>query len=126
MIKLRIDGREIEAKEGRAILETAKSNDILIPHLCFHPALKPSGACKLCGVEVVSATGRHGVMLACILKAKEGLEINTQSEMVDRHRQKAFNRLLQMAPDSRRIRRLAETYNVAVTPPPDGCIRCRL
>ncbi len=65
-------------------------------------------------------------MLSCILKVKPGLEIRTESDRVTAHRQKAFDRLLSMAPDSVRIRELAEKFNVPVPPKPDGCIRCRL
>lgn len=125
-IAITIDGQKIMAKENRTILQTARENKIKIPHLCFHPALKPSGSCKLCGVEVSSPSGKQVVMLSCILKAKKDLEINTNSDLVKLHREKAFNKLLQMAPDSSRIRTLANEYDVAITPPPDGCIRCRL
>lgn len=126
MIDIFIDNQKISARENQTILQVAKENGIKIPHLCFHPALKPSGSCKLCGVEVASHTGKQVVMLSCILKAKENLEIQTQSELVKAHRVKAFNTLLQMAPDSSRIRELARAFNVSTTPPPNGCIRCRL
>jgi bidirectional [NiFe] hydrogenase diaphorase subunit len=126
MIEIKIDGKKILAKKNQTILEAAKENKIKIPHLCFHPALKPSGSCKLCGVEVASPTGKQVVMLSCILKAKENLEIKTESELVKVHREKAFNKLLQMAPDSDRIRALAKEFGVSVTPPPNGCIQCRL
>ena len=126
MIKIFIDEKKIEAKENQTVLQAAKENRIKIPHLCYHPALKPSGSCKLCGVEVISPGGKHVVMLSCILKVKENLEIRTDSEMVKAHRKKAFNKLLQMAPDAGRIRSLAREWGVEVTPPPDGCIRCRL
>ncbi|WP_321419906.1 4Fe-4S binding protein [uncultured Desulfobacter sp.] len=65
-------------------------------------------------------------MLSCILKVKPGLEIRTESDMVTAHRQAAFDKLLSMAPDSVRIRELAEQFNMTVPPKPDGCIRCRL
>lgn len=126
MIKIQIDDREIEVQENQTVLAAAKENGFQIPHLCYHPALKPLGSCKLCGVEVVSASGRPVVMLACILKVKEHLKIKTSSDLVKAHREKSFNRLLQMAPDSDRIRSLAKAYDVAVTSQPDGCIRCRL
>ncbi len=126
MIEIIINGRTLVAKEGQTILGAARENKIKIPHLCFHPALKPSGSCKLCGVEVKSPSGRQVVMLSCILKAKENLEIKTESALVSAHREKAFNTLLQMAPESTRIRNLAKEFGVAVTPPPNGCIRCRL
>ncbi|MFA5904609.1 MAG: 2Fe-2S iron-sulfur cluster-binding protein [Desulfobacula sp.] len=126
MIKIFIDGREIQAKENRTVLQTAKENGIRIPHLCYHPALEPSGSCKLCGVEVILPAGKQVVMLSCVLKAKENLEIKTDSELVQAYRKKSFNKLLQMAPDADRIRNLAREWGVPVTPPPDGCIRCRL
>jgi len=65
-------------------------------------------------------------MLSCILKVKPGLEVRTESDLVSVHRQKAFDKLLSMAPDAVRIRELAEKFNVPVAPKPDGCIRCRL
>ncbi|TET18485.1 MAG: 2Fe-2S iron-sulfur cluster binding domain-containing protein [Dehalococcoidia bacterium] len=34
------------------ILGAALKNGIYIPHLCYHPDLRPSGACRLCIVEV--------------------------------------------------------------------------
>lgn len=126
MIKIEIDSRIVSAPEDRTVLAVAKENGFRIPHLCWHPALKPSGACRLCGVEVVSASGKPVVMLSCILKVKDGLVIRTESDPVAKHRIKAFNRLLQMAPDSRRIRDLADDWNVPVMAKPDGCIRCRL
>jgi bidirectional [NiFe] hydrogenase diaphorase subunit len=126
MIKIRIDDRDIEVPENQTVLAAAKENGFKIPHLCYHPALKALGSCKLCGVEVVSASGRPIIMLACILKVKDNMDIKTGSDRVIAHRQKTFNRLLQMAPESHRIRSLAAAFNVPVIPPPDGCIRCRL
>ena len=126
MIDITIDNKEICARENQTILQAAKENGIKIPHLCFHPALKPSGSCKLCGVEVASPTGKQVVMLSCILKVKENLKVKTDSTLVKTKREQAFNKLLQMAPDSSRIRNLAMEFNVAITAPPNGCIRCRL
>ena len=126
MINITIDNKKICVKENQTVLQVAKENGIKIPHLCFHPALKPSGSCKLCGVEVASPTGKQVVMLSCIIKVKENLEIKTDSEFVKTNREKAFNKLLQMAPDSSRIRNLAKEFNVTTIPPPNGCIRCRL
>jgi len=126
MIEIRINNKKIFAEENQTLLEVARENQISIPHLCFHPALKPSGSCRLCSVGIGSPSGKQVVMLACILKVKDHLEIWTESELVHAARKKAFNRLLQMAPDVDRIRKLAADFGVAVTPPPDGCIRCRL
>ncbi len=126
MIDIIIDNKKISAREGQTILQVAKENNIKIPHLCFHPALKPSGSCKLCGVEVTSPSGKQVVMLSCIIKVKEDIIVKTDSKLVQAKRENAFNKLLQLAPDSSRIRNLAKEFDVSVTPPPNGCIRCRL
>ena len=126
MIDITIDGKSYRASEDQTVLQVAKANGIPIPHLCFHPALKPIGSCKLCGVEVTSLSGKPVVMLSCILRAKPGLEVTTTGDLVQKARQKAFNTLLQMAPFSRRIREIAADFHVEVQPPPDGCIKCRL
>lgn len=126
MIEITIDDTPVSAREGQTVLQVAREHGIEIPHLCFHPALKPSGACKLCGVEVPSRSGKAVVMLSCILKVKEGLVVKTSTELVRQARVKAFNRLLQMAPEASRIREIARAFDVEVIPPADGCIQCRL
>jgi predicted molibdopterin-dependent oxidoreductase YjgC len=126
MLRIVIDDREYEAREGMTVLEVARANAIRIPTLCFHPALKPSGACKLCAVEVPVHSGKTGTLLSCILKARDGLVVKTQSPSVVRARTKAFRNLLQMAPQSEKIRQLADAFDIDLGPRPDGCIRCRL
>ncbi|MGD8337592.1 MAG: 2Fe-2S iron-sulfur cluster-binding protein [Desulfobacterales bacterium] len=127
MIHITIDGREYDAEANQSVLEVLKTNGIRVPTLCFHPALKPSGSCKLCAVEVPGrASGRKMAMLSCILKVKDGMEIRTTGEVVERARTRAFKNLLQMAPQAETIVALAESFGIAVGLPPDGCIRCRL
>jgi bidirectional [NiFe] hydrogenase diaphorase subunit len=126
MVKITVNGRELEAEEGSPVLVALRENGIGIPTLCYHPALKPSGSCKLCTVEVKGKTGRQTTMLSCILRARDGLEVETESELVAKARQRAFKDLLQMAPQSQAVRNLAREYGIDLAPPPDGCIRCRL
>ena len=77
MISLRIDGKEIQAREGTNVLEVALSNGIDIPHLCFHPELSVAGGCRLCQVEV---EGYSQPVPSCGLACAEGLEVTTNSE----------------------------------------------
>lgn len=125
-IRIVIDGRPYPANPGMTVLEVLKTHDFEIPTLCFHPALKPSGACKLCAVEVIAKSGKSITMLSCILPVKDGLEIATSGELVRQARVRAFGNLIKMAPQSRKIRDLAKKHGIDLGPPPDGCIRCRL
>ena len=52
MINFTIDGQPFKADEGQTILEVARRAGVKIPTLCYHPALEPYGACRLCTVEV--------------------------------------------------------------------------
>jgi len=126
MIHITIDGADYEAEEGATVLEVARANGIKIPTLCYHPALKPSGSCKLCAVEVPGKSGRQITMLSCVMRVREGLTVKTTGDRVDRARSKAFQNLLQQAPQSKTIRKMAAAFNIDLGPPPDGCLRCRL
>ena len=46
MITVTIDDKRLEAEEGQTVMEVARANQIPLPALCYHPALKPSGACQ--------------------------------------------------------------------------------
>jgi CheY-like chemotaxis protein len=58
-------------------------------------------------VEVVGKSGRPTAMLSCILKVRDGLEVQTEGEVVAKARSRAFRNLLQMAPQSRHLLDLA-------------------
>jgi len=130
MITISVDGHPIETEEGLSVLKTLRANQIAIPTLCYHPALKrPIASCKLCAVEVINGNGSGNgrkVMLACALKTKPGLVIDTRSPAVKEARTKAINELLSLAPQSEALLQLSRQYGMETTPPPDGCIRCRL
>ncbi|MGD8972102.1 MAG: 2Fe-2S iron-sulfur cluster-binding protein [Desulfobacterales bacterium] len=127
MVRISIDGREYEAEDGVTVLEVVKANGIRLPTLCYHPSLRPSGSCRLCAVEVPGrSTERRITMLACVLKVKDGMIVNTSGDAVARARTRAFRNLLQMAPQARKIIELAKAYDIDPGPPADGCVRCRL
>ena len=52
MVRFTIDGQPFEAEDNQTILEVARRGGVKIPTLCYHPALEPYGACRLCTVEV--------------------------------------------------------------------------
>ncbi len=126
MIRFKINDIEIESESGGTVLQAAREHGIRIPTLCFHPALKPSGACKLCAVQVAGAGGRTTVMFACLLKIRQGMVVHTDTPQVHQARTAAVERLYALAPMSQRIREIAAAEGIALPPMPDGCIRCRL
>lgn len=81
-ISITIDDQNITARKGATILETALANNIYIPHLCYHPDLKPAGSCRICLVEMDDGK----LVTSCRIPVKEGMVIRTNSPDVDRVR----------------------------------------
>ena len=80
-IKVKIDGKICEAKEGEFILNIARRNGIFIPALCYLTGCSPTLACRLCLVE---ADGKR--VYSCNAKAKDGMVITTSNEEIEEER----------------------------------------
>ena len=52
LVRLQIDGIEVEVPAGTLIVDAAKMVGIDIPVFCYHPKLDPVGMCRMCLVEV--------------------------------------------------------------------------
>ncbi|MEG0592931.1 MAG: NADH-dependent [FeFe] hydrogenase, group A6, partial [Coprobacillus sp.] len=75
-IKLTINNREVEAYEGKTILEVARENGIHIPTLCYLKDFTGSGACRVCQVEV---EGVKNLCASCVYPVREGMVVKTNS-----------------------------------------------
>src|SRR3972149_9961827 len=93
-VTLRIDDKEIRAKEGATILDVARKMGIDIPTLCYSSALEPFGACRLCSVEIVDKRGRKRIVTSCNYPVEEGLVVYTGSEKVLKTRKLLLELLL--------------------------------
>ncbi len=80
---LKIDDRELSAHTGETILDVATENNIWIPTLCHLDGLTDVGACRLCLVEV---KGVAKLQPACATRVREGMEVYTRSERLDKYR----------------------------------------
>ena len=92
-IYITVDGKEILASEGQTILEAATKAGIRIPTLCHHPALKPTGACRMCLVEI---EGQKTLQPACTFPVEDaaGKQIRTSSPKVVEARRFVLDLLL--------------------------------
>ena len=66
MVKLTIDGTELQVKDGTTILDAALQAGIHIPTLCYLKKLNKIGACRVCMVEV---EGNSKLVTACNTRA---------------------------------------------------------
>ncbi len=111
MLTLNIDGREIQAEEGKVILEVARENSMYIPSLCYNEGVAPYGACRLCLVEIV-ANGRERLVASCLYPVEEGLIVKTNSERVMANREMTMELLLARCPNVPVIQDLAKRLGV--------------
>lgn len=79
MIKLNIDGKDIEVEKGTTVLEAAKKLNIDIPTLCFLKDINEVGDCRMCIVQI---EGRKGFVASCVQKAEEGMIVKTNTPEV--------------------------------------------
>ena len=91
MVKLIIDGREVNVPENTTILEAAASVGIKIPTLCYLKNLNEIGACRICMVEI---EGYEKLFTACNNPVREGMVIHTNSRKVWKVRRNNLQLLL--------------------------------
>jgi len=80
---LKIDDRDVSARQDETVLEVARQNGIFIPTLCELKGLSEVGACRLCLVEVKGTTK---LLPACVTPVEEAMEVTTNSERLQKYR----------------------------------------
>jgi len=128
MVKITIDNQAIEVEEDVTLLHAAKKIGIEIPTLCYHEALSPYGACRVCLVEI-QYSGRSKIVTSCTYPAWEGLVVKTDSDKVKKARKFQVELLLARCPNVKEIRELADSMGVEgnrLNAADDDCILCGL
>jgi len=115
MVTLKINGRQVKAEAGTTVLNAARENNIYIPSLCENEAIAPYGACRLCLVEITTAMGRQRLVTSCLYQVEEGLDVQTESERINRNRRIILELLLARCPDAEVIQDMARRLGVAKT-----------
>ncbi|HZG73393.1 MAG TPA: molybdopterin oxidoreductase family protein, partial [Chondromyces sp.] len=86
---IRMNGKDYTANPGQSILDVAKSQNIYIPSICFHPDLGTIQTCDTCFVQAGGELVR-----ACATKVQPGMEIDTLSKPVRDSQYEAMSRIL--------------------------------
>jgi len=96
-MKITVNNRVIEAKPGETIFKAVTRAGIHIPTLCYLEGLAPSGACRICVVEVDSMGGR--LIPSCSFPVSENMVIHTHSPKAVSARKTIIELLLSDHPD---------------------------
>jgi iron-only hydrogenase group A len=96
MIQFEADGKMIEAEDGETILAALRRKGVHVPTLCHMEGLTPTGACRLCIVEV---EGAPGLVPSCSFPATAGMKVKTRTPRVLEARKTIVELLLANHPD---------------------------
>ncbi len=96
MITIEINGQAVQANKGEMILQVARRAGFKIPTLCYLENFTPTGACRICVVEV---DGMRNLVPSCAYPVSEGMKIQTHSPRVILARKTVVELLLASHPD---------------------------
>lgn len=96
MATIEVNGREIEIKPGEMLLTALRRAGVYVPTLCNMDGLFPSGACRMCVVEI---EGRPNLIPSCACPAEDGMKVKTHSPRAIRARKTIIELLLANHPD---------------------------
>ena len=118
LFTIQVNNKKIRAEKGETILSALNRNGIIIPTLCRMKDFTPTGACRMCVVEV---EGRDRLVTACSQPVEEWMKIKTHSPRVITARKTNVELLLSNHPDdclycdknnNCELQRLAEELNI--------------
>ncbi len=118
LFTIQVNNKKIRAEKGETILSALNRNGIIIPTLCRMKDFTPTGACRMCVVEV---EGRDRLVTACSQPVEEWMKIKTHSPRVITARKTIVELLLSNHPDdclycnrnlNCELQRLSEELNI--------------
>src|SRR5512147_1788209 len=95
-MNIEVNGRVIEAKPGEMLLSAMRRAGIHVPTLCSLENLTPTGACRMCVVEVA---GQRNLVPSCAFPVQDGMKVKTHSSRAVRARKTIIELLLANHPD---------------------------
>jgi NADH-quinone oxidoreductase subunit G len=91
LVKLTVEGREVEVPAGTSVLEAAKLAGVLVPHYCYHPSLPVAGVCRMCLVEIEK---QPKLAASCATPVTPGMVVHVESAQAKAARQAVLEFLL--------------------------------
>ena len=91
MPKITINGKEIEFEKGMTVLQACELANVEIPRFCYHEKLSIAGNCRMCLVEMEKSPKP---IASCAIPAAEGMNIKTNTSLVEKARKGVMEFLL--------------------------------
>jgi len=91
MPKIKINNKEIEFEKGMTVLQACEIANVEIPRFCYHEKLSIAGNCRMCLVEMEKSPKP---IASCAMPATEGMNIKTNTPLVEKARKGVMEFLL--------------------------------
>ena len=91
MLKLKVNDKDIEIEEGLTVLQACEQAGVEIPRFCYHEKLSIAGNCRMCLVEMEKSPKP---IASCAMPAAEGMNIKTNTPLVEKARKGVMEFLL--------------------------------
>jgi iron-only hydrogenase group A len=96
MMNIEVNGKLVSCEKNEILLKVLEREGVKVPTLCAMKDLFPSGACRMCVVEV---DGQRNLLPSCAAPVMEGMKVQTHSPRVLKARQTILELLLASHPD---------------------------
>ena len=91
MFKLKVNNIDVEVEEGLTVLQACEKAGVEIPRFCYHEKLSIAGNCRMCLVEIEKSPKP---VASCAMPASEGMNIKTNTALVEKARKGVMEFLL--------------------------------
>ncbi|CAH2604847.1 NADH-quinone oxidoreductase chain 3 [Rhodovastum atsumiense] len=80
MVKVTVDGIEVEVAPGSNVLQACEAAGREVPRFCYHERLSVAGNCRMCLVEIEKAPPKP--FASCSYPVADGMVVHTDTPMV--------------------------------------------
>ena len=92
MVKVTVDGIDVDVPPGSNVLQACEAAGKEVPRFCYHERLSVAGNCRMCLVEIEKAPPKP--FASCAYPVAEGMVVHTDTPMVVKARQGVMEFLL--------------------------------
>ncbi len=94
--KIEVNNSLVDVREGETLLAALRRQGIKVPTLCHMNRFSPTGACRLCVVEV---EGKRDLITSCSYPVERNMKVFTNTQRVIKARKLIVEMLLSNHPD---------------------------
>ena len=76
IVKVTINGVEVEAEKGAVLIDVCRDNAENIPSFCYYKDLAPQASCRMCLVRIEKIPK---LQTSCTIKVTDGMVVTTRN-----------------------------------------------